>query len=231
MALINIKAIYYLDSFAIQLVGILTIVFSIIFILFPELDLIVARFFYDEADNFLLRNTTFHSFVDNWIRPSIKYAFLLILCFFFFFLIKKTTLIRQNLRAIIFVSSSFIIGPILLVNGLLKEHIGRARPKNIIDFGGDKLFSPAYFSADQCITNCSFVSGDAAAAFTTLTFALLFSGKIRIPMIFLSISLGIVVSVYRLGTGAHFLSDTLLAGMFCIFIVLVLERMLYGTNN
>lgn len=225
------KVNYYLNSFPIRLAGISTIIFSFIFTVFPDLDLIVARVFYDGEENFILRNTILHSFVDTWLRPSLRYAFLLIVCLFFFMLIKKRTIISQNLRAIIFVLSSFILGPILLVNGILKEYIGRARPKNIVDFGGDKLFSPAYIPADQCIANCSFVSGDAAAAFTTLSLAFLVSGKSRKLMIFSSLALGTAVSLYRLGTGAHFLSDTLLAGMFCIFIVLILERIMLSERE
>ena len=112
------------------------------------------------------------------------------------------------------------------MNGLLKEFIGRARPKNIIEYGGTKIFSPAYFPADQCETNCSFVSGDAAAAFSTIAFALIFNGKLRFHLVVVALSFGVLVSIYRLGTGAHFLSDTVLSGLFCILIILILERML-----
>ena len=125
-----------------------------------------------------------------------------------------------------FLFSSFLLGPVLLVNGLLKEFIGRARPKNIIEYGGTKIFSPAYFPADQCETNCSFVSGDAAVAFSTIAFALIFKGKLRFHLVAVALSFGVLVSIYRLGTGAHFLSDTVLSGLFCILIILILERML-----
>jgi len=36
----------------------------------------------------------------------------------------------------------------------------------------------------------------------------------------------VIVSIYRIGTGAHFLSDTILAGLFCILIILILEKAL-----
>ena len=199
---------------------------SFIFVGFPQIDITVSALFYKPEQNFLLRNTPLHLFVDSWIRPSIKYltVTLVVACVYKLFLGKSPIKRRFNIVAFLF--SSFLLGPVLLVNGLLKEFIGRARPKNIIEYGGTKIFSPAYFPADQCETNCSFVSGDAAVAFSTIAFALIFKGKLRFQLVAIALSLGVLVSIYRLGTGAHFLSDTVLSGLFCILIILILERML-----
>ncbi len=199
---------------------------SFIFVGFPQIDITVSALFYKPEQNFLLRNTPLHLFVDSWIRPSIKYLIvtLVVACVYKLFLGKSPIKRRFNIVAFLF--SSFLLGPVLLVNGLLKEFIGRARPKNIIEYGGTKIFSPAYFPADQCETNCSFVSGDAAVAFSTIAFALIFKGKLRFQLVAIALSFGVLVSIYRLGTGAHFLSDTVLSGLFCILIILILERML-----
>ena len=199
---------------------------SFIFVGFPQIDITVSALFYKPEQNFLLRNTPLHLFVDSWIRPSIKYltVTLVVACVYKLFLGKSPIKRRFNIVAFLF--SSFLLGPVLLVNGLLKEFIGRARPKNIIEYGGTKIFSPAYFPADQCETNCSFVSGDAAVAFSTIAFALTFKGKLRFHLVAVALSFGVLVSIYRLGTGAHFLSDTVLSGLFCILIILILERML-----
>mgnify|MGYP001193852030 FL=1 len=199
---------------------------SFIFVGFPQIDIKVSALFYKPEQNFLLRDTPLHLFVDSWIRPSIKYltVTLVVACVYKLFLGKSPIKRRFNIVAFLF--SSFLLGPVLLVNGLLKEFIGRARPKNIIEYGGTKIFSPAYFPADQCETNCSFVSGDAAVAFSTIAFALIFKGKLRFQLVAIALSFGVLVSIYRLGTGAHFLSDTVLSGLFCILIILILERML-----
>lgn len=199
---------------------------SFIFVGFPQIDITVSALFYKPEQNFLLRNTPLHLFVDSWIRPSIKYltVTLVVACVYKLFLGKSPIKRRFNIVAFLF--SSFLLGPVLLVNGLLKEFIGRARPKNIIEYGGTKIFSPAYFPADQCETNCSFVSGDAAVAFSTIAFALIYKGKLRFHLAAVALSFGVLVSIYRLGTGAHFLSDTVLSGLFCILIILILERML-----
>ena len=199
---------------------------SFIFVAFPQIDITVSALFYKAEQNFLLRDTPLHLFVDTWIRPSIKYltAALVIACISKLFF--RQSAVKQRLNIVAFLFASFLLGPVLLVNGLLKEFIGRARPKNIIEYGGTKIFSPAYFPADQCETNCSFVSGDAAVAFSTIAFALIFKGKLRFHLVAVALSFGVLVSIYRLGTGAHFLSDTVLSGLFCILIILILERML-----
>ena len=128
---------------------------SIIFVNFPQIDKTVSALFYKPEQNFLLRDTPLHLFVESWIRPSIKYLALafVVACVYKLFLGKSPIKRRFNIVAFLF--SSFLLGPVLLVNGLLKEFIGRARPKNIIEYGGTKIFSPAYFPADQCETNCS----------------------------------------------------------------------------
>ena len=199
---------------------------SFIFVGFPQIDIIVSALFYKPEQNFLLRDTPLHLFVDSWIRPSITYLAVAFVVACVYKLFRGKSPIKRSFNIVAFLFSSFLLGPVLLVNGLLKEFIGRARPKNIIEYGGTKIFSPAYFPADQCETNCSFVSGDAAVAFSTIAFALIFKGKLRFQLVAIALSFGVLVSIYRLGTGAHFLSDTVLSGLFCILIILILERML-----
>ena len=201
---------------------------SFIFVGFPQIDITVSALFYKPERNFLLRDTSLHLFVDSWIRPSVKYLAIAFVVACAYKLLLGKSPIKRRFNIVAFLFSSFFLGPVLLVNGLLKEFIGRARPKNIIEYGGTKIFSPAYFPADQCETNCSFVSGDAAVAFSTIAFALIFKGKLRFQMVAVALSFGVLVSIYRLGTGAHFLSDTVLSGLFCILIILILERMLLG---
>ena len=57
---------------------------------------------------------------------------------------------------------AFCFGPGLVVNGVLKAFWGRARPSQILEFGGAAQFTPPVQIADQCARNCSFVSGEAS---------------------------------------------------------------------
>ena len=47
-------------------------------------------------------------------------------------------------KAWLFLFLGLLVGPGLVVNGILKDHWGRARPAEIIEFGGTAHFSPAF---------------------------------------------------------------------------------------
>ena len=55
---------------------------------------------------------------------------------------------------------------IIIVNYILKGLWGRARPEDVMQYGGSKIFTPWFSTSDACISNCSFVSGDAAVGFS-----------------------------------------------------------------
>ena len=181
--------VYSSHHFSLKLALIITIGCSILFITVPEIDLLFASLFFEGDNNFLLRNSLIHSFMDTWVRPSIKYLVIILAALTALSILSNGQYIGWSIRNIIFIALTFSLGPGLIVNGLLKEFIGRARPKNIIEFGGDKIFSPAYFPSNQCAHNCSFVSGDVAFAFATIAFPLLLSGMQRKIGILISISI------------------------------------------
>lgn len=116
-------------------------------------------------------------------------------------------------RRALFVVLAFALGPGLVVNALLKEHIGRARPAQLELFGGTARFSPAWTVSDQCPSNCSFVSGDVAAAAALLAPALLVAARWRRLAITAVVALTAIVAIARLTVGAHFLSDVLTAAL------------------
>ena len=84
---------------------------------------------------------------------------------------------KFNNFKIIFTSSIFflvvtlIIGPGIIVNYILKDNFGRARPKDIIEFHGTKNFTKIFMISNQCTKNCSFPSGHAAIGFYFTAFA------------------------------------------------------------
>lgn len=126
--------------------------------------------------------------------------------------------------------AAMLLGPALIVNGLFKEYWGRARPAQIIEFGGTAHFTPPMQIAGECARNCSFVSGEGALAFT-LSFVL---WRLLAPdlgargRVALGFGLGAYVAVMaglRVGFGGHFLSDTLFAALFCALICYGLARL------
>ena len=216
----NNTLLYSSHHFSLKLALLTTIFCSLLFITLPKIDLLVAGLFFEGENNFLLRNSLIHNFMDAWVRPSIKYLVMILAALTALSILSNGQYIGWSIRNIVFIVSTFSLGPGLIVNGLLKEFIGRARPKNIVEFGGDKIFSSAYFPSDQCAHNCSFVSGDVAFAFATIAFPLLLSGIKKKVGILISIVFGMSIAFYRLGTGAHFLSDTVLAGLLSVITAL-----------
>ena len=71
-------------------------------------------------------------------------------------------------------------------------------------------FTPWYLFGDQCISNCSFVSGDASVGFALIVFYFLVKKKIYI---WASLIFGFFLGLIRIMEGAHFLSDIFLAGL------------------
>jgi lipid A 4'-phosphatase len=129
-------------------------------------------------------------------------------------------------RATLFVLATFALGPGLIVNGILKEHWGRARPKTLLEFGGDATFSPVWWISDQCARNCSFVSGEAAGAFCLVTLVFLVRKERQPAMAIFTLSFAAVVSLTRIAVGAHFLSDVLIAWLLTLCVMIVLDRLI-----
>jgi lipid A 4'-phosphatase len=131
-------------------------------------------------------------------------------------------------RRVAFLYASILVGPALLVNGILKEHWGRARPVQIREFGGDALFTPAWMMTDQCASNCSFSSGHASLGFWATALALLVPPPHRTWAMAGALTFGTLVGLSRIAVGGHFLSDTVFSGIFVITINLVLYRWMVG---
>ena len=109
-----------------------------------------------------------------------------------------------------------ILGPGLIVNHVFKDHWDRARPRAIVEFGGEKTFTPPLVIANQCERNCSFVSGEASYGFAYAAFAFLVAPRLRRRVFWAAVGFGTAVGLGRMMMGAHFLSDVFFAGVFTI---------------
>lgn len=117
---------------------------------------------------------------------------------------------RGRLRGEVFALAAYLVGPIVLVNGLLKAYSGRPRPVDATLFGGDLDFVAAGDFSGACLSNCSFVSGEAAAAGWLLCLIPLLRGPFRHLLAALLIDISIAAPLLRVVMGSHFLSDALL---------------------
>ncbi|GEO82517.1 phosphatase PAP2 family protein [Pararhodospirillum oryzae] len=127
-------------------------------------------------------------------------------------------------RPLAYLVTSLLVGPGVLVNLVFKEHWGRARPRDLIAFGGDAVFTPVLLASNHCDSNCSFPSGHAALGFWTTALALLVSGPWRPWAVAGALVFGALVGLSRMSVGAHFFSDTLVSGVLVVSLNVVLYR-------
>ena len=121
-----------------------------------------------------------------------------------------------------------IIGPIvgcgIIANLYFKDTWGRARPVHVEEFGGNKIFTPAFIKSDQCERNCSWISGETSAAFSFIVGSII----LKNPIFFISnIILGLLVFFCRISMGGHFFSDNIFAMIFMIYLAIIYKNIIY----
>ncbi|MEZ5840483.1 MAG: phosphatase PAP2 family protein [Hyphomicrobiales bacterium] len=119
--------------------------------------------------------------------------------------------------------ASALIANGLVVNLMLKEHWGRARPHQTLDFGGEHAFTPAWAMSDACASNCSFVSGEASSAFWLLTAACLVPPLYRVPVGVVLAVLAGTIAFNRVAVGGHYLSDIVLSALITLTVAAALR--------
>lgn len=129
-------------------------------------------------------------------------------------------------RQLGFLLTTILVGPGLIVEALLKPTWGRARPKDIVEFGGQASYTPPWEITDQCMSNCAFTSGHAAIAFWIAAYAFLLPAKWRAAGILAGVLFGLAVGGVRMAQGAHFLSDVAAAGVIVLAVNALAARLI-----
>ena len=190
--------------------------FAALFLAFPGIDLWATGMLYSAEKGFVLIGNPFFDLA----RSSVEIIIVtLLLGTLVFWLPQKLKLIptawQPKRHAALFILLAVVLGPGLMVNAVFKDHWGRARPMQTVQFGGEKQFTPAWVISDQCEKNCSFVCGDASVGFVLLAFAFVS----RHPRRWLALGLlaGGFYGFMRMGQGGHFLSDVIFSGYTVFF--------------
>jgi membrane-associated phospholipid phosphatase len=128
-------------------------------------------------------------------------------------------------RTAIFLTLSLLLGPGLLVNGILKEHWGRPRPIDVVQFGGAKAYADWWQPDGACERNCSFVSGEGATA------AWMFGPAMIVPAPWRGLALAAAAAFtaamggLRMAAGAHFFTDVVFGALSTILILLAMRAL------
>jgi len=201
---------------------------------FPQIDLAIASLFYDPSDGFYLREhplvrLVFHGVP--WITRTVVVSLVLFLLAAWTIWRRRAFFSRQR-RTALYLLLVMIVGPGLLVNALFKDQWGRARPSQIVEFGGTKLFTRAAIPTDQCAKNCSFVSGHASVGFFFLAFAFVWPRR-RTLWLVTGTTLGLGIGLVRMMQGGHFFSDVIFCGIVVYLTALMLQAVLFrpATNS
>lgn len=127
---------------------------------------------------------------------------------------------------------TLIIGAGLFVHAILKDHWGRPRPKQVVQFGGKNSFRPYYtpnFDKQHEVMK-SFSCGHCSMGF--LFFSLALAGrrqqnkKVYYIGMFLAFFLGGLLSITRIAQGGHFLSDTIVTALIMWWTALLCDHCL-----
>ncbi|MBD23005.1 MAG: hypothetical protein CL572_05025 [Alphaproteobacteria bacterium] len=199
--------------------------FLLFFFLFPKFDIFFSKLFFYEG-KFISEKINFIRDLRSLLKDLmiiISILSLLILSINFFYKKKKILKTRTKL-----VLCGFIVGPVigcgLIANLYFKDTWGRARPINVQEFGGKKEYTQPFIKSDQCERNCSWISGEASAAFSFITGTII----IKNPIFFLAnVIFGVIVSFCRIAMGGHFLSDNIFAMIFMIYLAILYKYFIF----
>ena len=210
----------------ISLIGIASVT-GILFAAYPLLDVQVVEWFFDhKTSNFPFAAAPQWNAVRS-IASWIPVLFLAPACYA---LLRKFVYPTQRMvvapSVVIFLLGSFVIGPGLTSNLLLKDNWGRPRPHQVQQFGGTQKFEPWWRPTGTCERNCSFVSGEASSAFWVVAPASLAPPQIRPVALGGAVLFGASVGALRMVFGRHFLTDVVFAALVTIVIIFVLRLLL-----
>ncbi|BCU07952.1 phosphatase PAP2 family protein [Allochromatium tepidum] len=181
-------------------------VFALLMVLWPGLDLAVSRLFYTPGAGFTLKGVPWERALHESVTVLMLGVNPALIALWWFNRRTGRRRLGFDGRKLAFLLCLLVLVPGLIVNLTFKEHWGRARPVTVVEFGGDRNFTPAFVLSDQ--EGGSFSSGHAAAAAYVVAVAATLAGR-GSPWMWLALVYALGVGVARLVSGGHFLSDVL----------------------
>ena len=195
----------------------------------PSLDLYMGSLFYYGDKQFLIQSYSPVSILFRKILlPLILiYIFVLPLVLRFLPLQKIYFGYKFSLSEIVYIWVSGTVTILLVVNVVLKNMWGRARPNDVSYFNGFQDFTPWYKISNACASNCSFVSGDSSVGFLLVVFYFITKKNVYL---YLGLVLGSLLGFIRIAAGGHFFSDIIFSQIIVTVTILtsfVLYKKLY----
>lgn len=207
------------------------VVLGIVFKAHPEWDIAFSHLFYTNGTGFLINDKNLFG---NVIYRGVHYATAVLIAFYVIYLViayvkKKETFLGISRKTILYMAIVLALGPGLVVNFVLKEHIGRARPANVEYFESEKaIHTPAFTFSNQCKSNCSFVSGHASFGYYWVVLGFIAAtATARCKGIAFGVFMGVGIGLVRIMQGRHFLSDVIFAFFFVYAVAAIVHYFMY----
>jgi lipid A 4'-phosphatase len=203
---------------------ILFFAFADLMLAFPRIDLAISGLFFSQDGGFAMQGQPWEQFAYHSVPVLMLTVNLALIGLWLFNRVSGRRLLGFDGRKLAFLLCVLALVPGLLVNQLLKEHWGRARPVKLEQFGGHQQFTPAFVQSDQ--GGGSFSSGHVAAAAYLVGVALVVLGR-RPYWVVLAALYAALVAIARIAAGGHFFSDVVTSAFLVLFGYLILERVFF----
>lgn len=194
--------------------------FSLLAAAFPSVDIAISRFFFHAG---FPRDQWWQSLLHVSLNWFLGLSLGLVVALYAVNRLFKKEICNVDGRRVLYLFLVLIVGAGLIVNVTFKDNFGRARPRDVAEFGGAKIFTPAFVVSHECRTNCSFSSGDAAGGFFSIALVFALAPRRRRRFLLAALAVGGVESLARISSGAHFFSDTVVS----FFVMLIVADVLY----
>ena len=180
---------------------------ALVFSVYPQLDLWVSDLFYANhgsfpANEMWLVKVAYHGTPWAGRMLFVGSIFLLTVA-----VLMPSRVSRRNWRRACAVVAVVVLGIGLLVHTVLKDGMGRPRPRDVQAFAGPAAFVPVFVPSQFCQTNCSFVSGHSAVGFALMSLGMFGIRRRRQFWLFTGLVVGGLIGLVRIAQGGHFLSD------------------------
>jgi len=188
---------------------------------FPEFDLAISRLIFDETTKFYLSNEPILKVIYKSVNLLAITMALGVIAAYLYQLYTKKSIKYFDKKALVYIFMVFAFGSGVIVNLGLKQNFGRARPAEIVQFGGDKKFTRAAVVNWEYGKECdSFSCGHCSFALGFIAFFFLFRKR---WILITALGYGLIVSLGRILQGGHFFSDFI----FSWIVMLLTAKLLY----
>jgi lipid A 4'-phosphatase len=204
--------------------------------LWPQIDLALAGFFYKPDSGFFLAEQPVFLFLHDVANIGARVLGIVLLIITAVAYFRHKAILQIESKGWLFLFLGLLLAPGLVANVILKDNWGRARPRQVEEFGGSMMMTPALLPQQALEKNGSFVAGDPSFGFYLTAFAypvLMRSNKKQAKklsrgLFWGGMGAGALLGIARVAMGAHFFSDVVFAAFFMLATLALLHAGMFG---